>query len=230
MHTSKVNKTNASIIHKARKAITPSLVENFSHLKQTFENIDFHGMNRKSRKSTDVIAQLGDPLPLPYRTVSGQQHVKAEELELLELDPSPEPVRRRQVPLFNYKEREEPNTPSLPIWHQRSGDETETVLDSIERKLAELRTEYTDEDQSKLQDIELQLEHLLERKQERSIVQELERLQQLNSRLMRTKTKFPTPSQHTMTVAGVVAVVLILLGMVSMVLGSLSYDYCYYFC
>ncbi|EEQ38299.1 hypothetical protein EJF18_30857 [Clavispora lusitaniae] len=195
-------------------------------------------MNRK-RKNFTLSAELGDPLPLPYRPTSAIKNEDDDSQAIESNDTSfIEPTRRRKLPQLGYRDRlvEEKRVlspRSLPIWHQRTPSiETNTRyihLDSIQRKIEQIREEFSDESgtelEKQLEKIDQQLEDILEQRHENSLVEELKRLQQLN---------VPSPSSRTSTPKVgrlfLIALVLVLLAGVSFCAGQMSYEYCYYFC
>lgn len=191
-------------------------------------------MNRK--RKNQVVAHLGDPLPLPYRPASA---VKTEDESP---DDSMESVlevpRRRKFSPLGHRDRVLEETRvvsprSLPVWHQRAASLDKSAqlpsLASMERKIQQIRDEFHDADDSetrqleeKLESLNHQLEDILEQRHENSLVEELERLQQLNPHLH--------PAENAMRRPYIIAMVVGVLLAVSFFAGQLSYDYCYYFC
>lgn len=193
-------------------------------------------MNRK-RKSVDVLAQLGEPLPLPYRPTPPQtiklEEVKDDTHETEQI--ISDTFRPRNVLLRYFQDRDtEESRPRLPIWQnsrQLSNEfrPEETVLDSIEGKISTLRIEMEngngiDSEKEALDQINQQLEQIIEQRHENSLMQELQRLQHLNQ----TSTTKSGKSNYPLWLAS--AIFIILLGMASYTAGSYSYEYCYYFC
>lgn len=194
-------------------------------------------MNR-NRKSTDLIHQLGEPLPLPYRPSANI--VKEETEENSPEDPPAtlaEPIRRRHFAFRRQLEDSKTESPQqvplqvpLPLWRNHALDETteSTILDSIEKRVEQLRRADSSESRSKLEqidkqleEIDKQLEELLQKQQEGSIVQELERLQQMAD-VPRKERKL-----HVLII---VVAALAIAALTSLFLSNLTYDYCYYFC
>lgn len=193
-------------------------------------------MNRK--RKTPVVAHLGEPLPLPYRPASA---IKTEDENH---DDSMETVlevpRRRKFSPLGHRDRvlEETRLMSprpLPVWHLRavSWDHSPAVnvlpsLVNMERRIGQIREEFRDADEAetkqlerKLEGLDRQLEEILEQRHEHSLVEELERLQQLNPRLRRGGAAW-------VRYAAAAAVAVLLAA--SFCVGQLLYDYCYYFC
>lgn len=197
-------------------------------------------MSRK-RKSIDVLAQLGEPLPLPYRPTPPQtlqpEDIKEEtsEGEVVAADT----FRPRHVLLRHYQDREtRENRPRLPIWqHQRVPSQEiqqqQTVLDSIESKIASLKADLEsgasiDADRLELEQIDLRLEHIIEQRLENNLMQELKRLQHQSGG---PNLAAAEPTKHRSIVVVILAVLIPLLAVVgSYVAGGYSYEYCYYFC
>lgn len=215
-------------------------------------------MNRK-RKSTDILAQLGEPLPLPYK--ANTSHIKNENsFDEVESAPPPivyEPIRRRR--LFekrNVLETREsrPEHPSfdehipLPIWRRDRGssssaivpdsenegsEENEarelTIIDELQQQLDIIKTLYgskdaIDADQGTFSKLSAMLQKIIERKQQESIVHELERIQKLPTQvdyIKQTNTRW----RYGFWIG---AIFLLLLS--SFYAGQFSYEYCYYFC
>lgn len=177
-------------------------------------------MNRK-RKSIDVLAQLGEPLPLPYRPSS----IVKEEVE--EIEPEVQP-RRRHVPLFT---RERDEAVPLPLWRARPEEEletnTQTILDVIIHKIEELRAVTGDDDENALKLIEKQLDEMLKKKED-SLAEELKRLQEVAGTEGEKSGGSRTLSILELTV--LLVALLVIVGYVSYTLGGMSYDYCYYNC
>lgn len=192
-------------------------------------------MNRK-KKSAEILAQLGDPLPLPYRAGP----VKAEP----SADDSPphltlnEPIRRPRVfseeRLQNSQSAKE-TIPALPIWRREADSslvlrprETGTepsVLDELQRRLETLRTELAEDDLNEalglLEKAVALLDDVLEQKHQQSIVHELERYQQLAA-----ESKPPSGAMK----AGLIALIFLISILVSFVAGHLSSELCYHLC
>lgn len=194
-------------------------------------------MNRK-RKSVDVLAQLGEPLPLPYRPTS--QSVKTEiEDEGNNSEIISDTFRPRQVLLRHSRDREfESSRPRLPVWQNRRASSIEmnieeTILDSIESKIAGLRTEIVSgndlaAEKDTLELINKQLDRIIEQRQENTLMQELKRLQhsEVNvAGISGTGKSWTASSTLLLAVA-----LFVLLGVLSFVANSYSYEYCYYFC
>lgn len=187
-------------------------------------------MNR-NRKTTDLIHQLGEPLPLPYRPSANI--VKEETEENSPEDPPAtlaEPIRRRHFAFRRQLEDSKTESPQqvplqvpLPLWRNHALDETteSTILDSIEKRVEQLRRADSSESRSKLEHIDKQLEELLQKQQESSIVQELERLQQMADVPRR---------ERKLHVLIIVVAALAIAALTSLFLSNLTYDYCYYFC
>lgn len=179
----------------------------------------------RKRKNVDVLAQLGEPLPLPYRPTLSMKLEDVEE-ENDQNHPVPDTFRPHSI-LLRYKERDtDESRPKLPIWHApqrpRTASWEETLLDSIESKIAALRAEIgtfanSESERDALEKIELDLDAVLEKKHEDTLMQELKRLQHQNS----------AGNSHKGTFF-VVAILFFLVG--SYIAASYSYDYCYYFC
>lgn len=176
-------------------------------------------MNRK-RRNADVIAQLGEPLPLPYRPST--QTIKTEEEES-ETEIVSDTFRPRQT--LRFKDRD---VARLPIWH--SGVDKETlVVHSIEQKLASLKLEtLTDTEIEKLEEIDNQIGALLEQRHETSLLQELEKLQHTEPAAESTTSSISS-SKWTLKIF-LVSLALIFVGVSSFIAGNHSYEYCYYFC
>lgn len=249
-------------------------------------------MNKKTRKS-EVIAQLGDPLPLPYKPNIVGGKIKDEPLEDWS-EERIEPIRnfndnvlrRRQVLAVSQRgnERDIHDIPEtflrLPIWRRShspgynpvsDGD----ILDQIERNLHQLRSvDHDDGDKLTLERVNAQVEELLQRRHERSLLYELERqqqhLQQLQQREQREQRQLLEllndyqhqsenqrehemehlianqrehqikNKQHQLTLTlplplvstwiALVTILVLLLAVISMLLGNMSYEYCYYVC
>lgn len=172
-------------------------------------------MNRK-RRNADVIAQLGEPLPLPYRPST--QTIKTEEEES-ETEIASDTFRPRQT--LRFKDRE---VARLPIWHSEV-DKENTVVHSIEQKLASLRLEpLSDAEIEKLEKIDNQIEALVEQRRETGLLQELEKLQHTE-----LAAECTTSSKWSLKIF-LVILALILVGVSSFIAGNHSYEYCYYFC
>lgn len=190
-------------------------------------------MNRK-RKSADVLAQLGEPLPLPYRPTS--QSVKAEaEDEENNTEIISETFKPRQVLLRHSWERDHDTSHTrLPVWQNRRVSSVEsqieeTILDSIESKIASLRTEIDSgndlsSENELLEQINQQLERIIELRHENTLMHELKRLQHT------TEGSSDTRRSKLSTLLISIIVLIVGLGVVSFLTGSGSYDYCYYFC
>lgn len=195
-------------------------------------------MNRK-RKSVDVLAQLGEPLPLPYRPTS--QSVKTEiEDEGNNSEIISDTFRPRQVLLRHSRDREfETSRPRLPVWQNRQVSSVEmhieeTTLESIESKIASLRTEIDSgndlaAEKETLELINKQLDRIIEQRHENTLMQELKKLQ--HSSDVNVEKKCWTGKSWTAGSTLLLAVALVvLLGAVSFIANSYSYEYCYYFC
>lgn len=152
-----------------------------------------------------------------------------------------EPVRRRIVSLPKREQKANDDYVSsrlpLPMMRKqvrelenRIRNEEDTILDSISRRIETLKQEIdsTDElngDIAVLENIDQQLELLLQQRQETSIVDELARLQSLNTKLVN-----PKKAPNALKIIGIGTAAIILLCGVSLVMSNLAYDYCYYFC
>lgn len=187
-------------------------------------------MNRK-RKSIDVLAQLGEPLPLPYRPTS--QNVKAEiEDEGNDTEIITDTFRPRQVLLRHSRDRDfETSHPRLPVWQSRRMSVElrieDTLLDSIESKIASLRTEMDNgndlsTEKETLELINQLLERIIEQRHENTLLKELKKLQHDND-----SVKVATTSRFTVILT---TALVAFLAVISFIAGSYSYDYCYYFC
>ncbi|KAF3988458.1 hypothetical protein FT663_03310 [Candidozyma haemuli var. vulneris] len=209
-------------------------------------------MSRKHSRNSDLLAQLGEPLPLPYKPQQTSSSLKDEDSSdtILRHEPvrsvSEQPIRRRLFSSgypndsrLSEPEASPPAPPTLPLWRRKySIDKTpvepspsQAALDTIEQKIEELRNSCGSNEQidkkieGKLRTIESDLDKLIEESREASILEELEKLQQLSKPLHESQKRSLNPK---LVAAGVV--LLVLFGTVSFWLGHMSYEYCYYWC
>lgn len=222
-----------SDIHKTPCASINNTTTTRSNSSHSFNNCC---MNRKS-KNSDIWAQLGEPLPLPYKPKlqakadeSTDTIVKHEPVRLA----SEPPIRRRLFSGYNELRVSEPEVPPspprLPLWRRNVSVGSSALvptLNTIEQKIQELRSSCGNEAvdkkiEAKLRAIEQDLDTLIEELKEASIMEELERLQHLRP------AERNSHDQSTKLAAG--AAVLLAFGAVSFWLGHMSYEYCYYWC
>lgn len=185
-------------------------------------------MNRKRNKA-DLIALLGEPLPLPYKA----ELIKSE--SVLEVQPS-----RRHVLLINANDVEKnsaeyeffelpPESIPLPIWRRPRqtpvSSQTE-IIDLIENKISQIRVSSSGADISKLQKIETELTEISQVAEENT---ELDILQLLSSH------EAPPPKRHiriqlSWKMLGIIICCFVFFCTVSWALSDILYQYCYYLC
>lgn len=207
-------------------------------------------MSRKLR-SSEVLEQLGEPLPLPYMTESPKPIVDNTSNEPTQSSANTlaQQMKRRKIRISSGESRGESRgevrvesrgeslgmgTEPSGMGHRRLRQfekeiERETILDKIQQKLVLLKLELsTDKDiQSEraiLEYIYAELEEMLSRRNKNDILAELDRLKEQEHE----KEDSDTNSKWFRLVL-IIAVVIAML-VISFLAGHFSYEYCYYFC
>lgn len=183
-------------------------------------------MNRKRNKA-DLIALLGEPLPLPYKA------------GLIKSEPDLEVQHnRRHVLLINANDVERNTTEDesfeapperipLPIWRRRRqtpvSSQTE-IIDLIENKISQIRVSSAGADINKLQKIDTELGEISQVVEENT---ELDILQLLSSH-----ETLPRERQIRLPwrIFGITICFFVLFCTVSWALSDILYQYCYYLC
>ncbi|WPK23850.1 hypothetical protein PUMCH_001100 [Australozyma saopauloensis] len=195
-------------------------------------------MSRKLR-SSEVIEQLGEPLPLPY-LVDTPKATKSgavpNESNISPPNQLADHILRRKNRILSGESRleqvhqvKEPVVYPLRLLRQAEAEvDKESILDEIERKIQLLKVDMKNfKDSSSalivLERINKDLDEIQQWKQHDSILGELERLQNQTSAL-----ENPGFSGRY-RIAAVVTILACLLGL-SFFAGQYSYEYCYYFC
>lgn len=206
-------------------------------------------MSRKLR-SSEMIEQLGEPLPLPYLTDKKPKNEGTDESPEVLSNPASD-LKRRKVripsgPGFQSTSSNpgSSNTknngdaaistridPVFPLRLLRQTDlelPEETILDELERKIALMKQDINsskdlEQDLAALQDISKTLDDIHNRKNNDNILHELERLQYQGE-------QFKKDSTHGVHWLIIVVVTFVLLLVASFLAGQFSYEYCYYFC
>ncbi|OBA20937.1 hypothetical protein METBIDRAFT_167410 [Metschnikowia bicuspidata var. bicuspidata NRRL YB-4993] len=215
-------------------------------------------MNRK-RKSTDILAQLGEPLPLPYQA---NPHTIKSERSFEDSPPVPQPLAYGRIRKRRVSERrellglrnEEFNGPNLdehvplPIWRRDRGSfstgshpeteieedieqsvKTPSVLDELQQQLDLLKSMYDSKDA-------LDADHRKFANVSASLQQIIEQKQQesIVHELERIQKQNKGLRSHqgvnSKWKAGLWLLAFLLLLLASFVAGQFSYEYCYYFC
>lgn len=207
-------------------------------------------MSRKHSKNSDLLAQLGEPLPLPYKPQSQLPKEEDSSDTILRHEPiriiSDPPLRRRIFSSGNsLPERQQARSellpsppPRIPLWRRKVSHEedaltgTQAALNTIEAKVRELRDSCSNNEvadrklEAKLRRIEQDLEKLIEESREASILEELERLQELSRGSIIERRPVLTLNQKL----AIGIVTLCVFCAISFCLGHMSYEYCYYWC
>lgn len=194
-------------------------------------------MSRKTR-SSEVLEQLGEPLPLPYMADLPKQKEEDSQNEsfLSSTNPLAEQLKRRKVRISSGESRGESpplvseNTIKKRRLRQIEAEiEQETIFDEIQHKLVVLKQKSLSNtdlqlDQEPLQEISRTIDDLLNRYNENDILSEIDRL-----RVLEVQSN-PIPPQNTKLWASVIIFAVSCLLITSFLLGQFSYEYCYYFC
>lgn len=210
----------------------------FAYLKylSTYSLIVNNDMSRKTR-SSEVLEQLGEPLPLPYMADLPRQRV--EETPNTSSSPSTNPLsehfKRGKVRISSGETRG--NSPPLsrdnPMKQRRFRQietelEQETIFDEIQLKMAMLKQKHLLNsnlalDEGALKGIKKTIDELLNRYNENDIFNEIDRLR-LQEELL------SSVQQNTKLWPFIIIVAISCLLIASFLAGQFSYEYCYYFC
>lgn len=193
-------------------------------------------MSRKLR-SSDVLEQLGEPLPLPYIVEASKQKEESEDSILS--SQFAEQIKRRKVRIPSSEGRIDYRTDPVVavndpfgfpfrLLRQNDFEPDETVLDEIERKIMLMKQDFRTKkdliaDQDTLEEISRTLDEIHSRKHNNSILHELERLQEHG-----LSREDASPMRRRKTLILVAIAILLLIA--SFLAGHFSYEYCYYFC
>lgn len=212
-------------------------------------------MNRK-RKSTEILAQLGEPLPLPYRAHNTgiKSEFRRDEPPTIAAGPAPivyEPIRKKR--LFERREVlgnrdlsfEAPTNDDhvpLPIWRRDRGvlmtsavseSDTEenlgvqgTILDDLQQQLDLIKTLYDSKDA--IEADKKKLDKILASLQQLAEQKQQESIVHELERIQSQSRASSVESSKWKYAFWVLALFFLLLA--SFLAGQHSYEYCYYFC
>lgn len=193
-------------------------------------------MSRKAR-SSEVLEQLGEPLPLPYMAEIPKQRVEETPNETFNSSTNPlaEQLKRRKVRISSGEGRGDspPASRDNPIKIRRLRQieaeiEQDTIFDEIQRKLVVLKQKNISNpdfilDENAIEGISRSIDDLLNKYDENDILGEIDRLRLQEGPLCNVQ-------QNKKIWALLIIVAVSGLLITSFLAGHFSYEYCYYFC